>query len=65
MMNLMLWLLLVNHCLRVRHTAKEYPWPECIDGFMARLAEVIESVNNIMLLILGRLQAFTMAAQMI
>jgi len=49
---------LANHCSRARHTARECPWPECTDGFTARLAEAIESVNNVMLLTLGRLQAF-------
>jgi len=56
--------LLANHCSRARHTARECPWPECTDGFTARLAEAIESVNSVMLLTLGRLQAFTMAARM-
>jgi len=64
MTKVMLRLPLANHCSRVQHTARECPWPECTDGFMACLAEVIESVNRVMLLTLERLQAFTMAAQM-
>src|SRR6188768_2012274 len=64
MTKVMLWPPLVNHCSRARHTAREWPWPECTDGFTARLAEAIESVNNVMLLTSGRLQAFTMAARM-